>query len=125
MSEIYTNIPEKSKDRLEITIEKLKTNQYVENFELKQNDYDAAISFFVKRGFDREPAEQISYVILKQAKIDSVPAMEVLDIISKASPVQLSELMSFILNSSRVPSSRLGLRNQRDVKEFVSRNIIA
>lgn len=124
MSEVYTNIPEKSKDRLEITIDKLKTNQYVENFQIKQNDYDAAISFFVKRGFDREPAEQISYVILKQAKIDSVPAMEVLDIISKADPVQLSELMSFILNSSRLPSSKLGLRNQRDVKEFASRNII-
>ena len=125
MNEFYTNLPQKDKDNLAKTIEKLTTTQYTEKFQLNQNDLDAAIGFFVKRGFDRQPAEETAYVILQQAKIDSVSPQSILDALTKASPVQLSELITVILNANRYKTSRLGVRSQRTVKENVSRNIIA
>jgi hypothetical protein len=125
MAEFYTNLPQKEKDRLQKTIDTLKTDQYVEPFQFNVNDYDAAVGFFVKRGFDRQPAEETAYVILQQAKIDSVPVTQILDLLTKASPAQLSELITVVLNANRFKTSRLGVRNTKNSKEIISRNIIA
>jgi hypothetical protein len=125
MSEFYTNLPQKEKDRLQKTIDALTNTQYVEPFQFNANDYDATVAFFVKRGFDRQPAEETAYIILQQAKIDSVPVMEILDTLGKADPVQMSELITIILNTNRFKSSRLGVRKNRDSKDVVSRNILA
>jgi hypothetical protein len=125
MTEIYTNLPQKDLDELQKTIKKLTTTDRVEPFQLNQNDLDAAIGFFVKRGFDRQPAEETAYVILKQAKIDSINPQQILDQLTKATPAQLSELITIILNANRYKTSRLGVRNTRTEKTFTSRNIIA
>lgn len=125
MTELYTNLPQKDPDELQKTIQKLTTTDRVEPFQLNQNDLDSAIGFFVKRGFDRQPAEETAYVILKQAKIDSVNPQEILDQLTRATPAQLSELITIILNANRYKTSRLGVRNQRTQKTFTSRNIIA
>jgi restriction endonuclease Mrr len=125
MAEFYTNLPQKEKDRLQKTIESLRQTQYVEPFQFNANDYDATVGFFVKRGFDRQPAEETAYVILQQAKIDSVPVTQILDVLTDASPAQLSELITVVLNANRYKTSRLGVRNTRTSKDTVSRNIKA
>lgn len=125
MNEIFTNLPQKDQDALQKTIQKLTIDDNIEPFQLNQNDLDAAIGFFVKRGFDRQPAEETAYVILQQAKIDNVNPQEILDQLTKASPTQLSELITIILNANRYKTSRLGVRNQRSQNTFTSRNIIA
>ena len=51
MTEIYSNLPPKEKDQLEKTIEKLTTTDYETGYQFAAGDYDAAIGFFVKRGF--------------------------------------------------------------------------
>jgi restriction endonuclease Mrr len=123
MAEFYTNLPQKEKDRLQKTIDSLRQTQYVEPFQFNANDYDATVGFFVKRGFDRQPAEETAYVILQQAKIDSVPVTQILDVLTNASPAQLSELITVVLNANRYKTSRLGVRNTRTSKDTVSRNI--
>jgi len=125
MSEFYTNLPQKEKDRLQKTIDDLTQTQYVEPFQFNANDHDTAVSFFVKRGFDRQPAEETAYIILQQAKIDSVPVGQILDILTKAEPVQLNELLTVVLNTNRYKSSRLGVRNDRTSRDIISRNIKA
>jgi len=125
MAEFYTNLPQKEKDRLQKTIDALRQTQYVEPFQFNANDYDATVGFFVKRGFDRQPAEETAYVILQQAKIDSVPVTQILDVLTDASPTQLSELITVVLNANRYKTSRLGVRNTRTSKDTVSRNIKA
>ena len=125
MSEFYTNLPQKEKDRLQKTIDDLTQTQYIEPFQFNANDYDTAISFFVKRGFDRQPAEETAYIILQQAKIDSVPVGQILDILTKADPVQLNELLTVVLNTNRYKSSRLGVRNNKTSRDIISRNIKA
>ena len=124
MANSYTNLPPKDKDQLDKTIEKLTTSNYQEEFQFNVGEYDAAIGFFVKRGFSRIAAESTAYIILQQAKIDSVSPQQILDQLTVASPVQLSELITIILNANRYKSSRLGVRQTRTTKDTVSRNIL-
>ena len=124
MADFYTNLPPKDKDNLDKTIEKLTTSSYEEEFQFNAGEYDAAVAFFVKRGFKREAAESTAYVILAQAKIDSMRPQEILDKLTYATPAQLSELITIILNANRYKSSRLGVRQNLTTKETVSRNII-
>jgi|TARA_Y100000590_G_scaffold304336_1_gene343159 hypothetical protein len=122
--EFYTNLPPKDKDQLDKTIQKLTTNNYEEKFQFNVGEYDSTIAFFVKRGFSRTAAESTAYVILAQAKIDSVKPAEIIDKLTYASPAQLSELITIILNANRYKSSRLGVRQTLNTSGTVSRNII-
>ena len=124
MTEFYSNLPQKDKDSIAKTQEKLVDTDYKTKFEFSANDYDATVGFFVKRGFSRQSAEDTAYIILQQAKIDSVPVGQILDQLTYSNPAQLSELISTILNANRYKSSRLGVRNTRSVKDTVSRNIV-
>ena len=124
MQEFYTNLPPKDKDNLDKTIEKLTTTNYEDNFQFNAGEYDAAVAFFVKRGFERVAAESTAYVILSQAKIDNVNPQELLDRLGHASEIQLSEVITIILNANRYKSSRLGVRQTLTTKETVSRNIL-
>ena len=124
MAEVYSNLPPKDQDNLEKTIEKLTTTDYQEPFQFKAGDYDAAIGFFVKRGFQRAAAESTAYVILSQAKIDNVSPQSILDKIAGSTDAQLSELITIVLNSNRYKSSRLGVRQTLTTTDTVSRNIL-
>lgn len=122
--DFFTNLPPKDKDELQKTVDELVQNQYQEKFQFNAGEFDAAIAFFVKRGFNRVSAESIAYIILRQAKIDSISPQSLLDKVTYASPAQLSELITIVLNSNRYKSSRLGVRQTRTTKDTVSRNIL-
>ena len=124
MPEIYTNLPPKDSSTLDKTIEKLTTTNYQTNYEFHSDEYDAAIAFFVKRGFNRTSAESTAYVILAQAKIDNINSQELLDKLSGITDAKLSEIITIILNENRYKSSRLGVRQTLVTKETVSRNIL-
>jgi hypothetical protein len=124
MADFYTNLPPKDKDELDKTIEKLTNSDYQTEYEFNAGEYDAAIGFFVKRGFTRTSAESTAYVILSQAKIDNVNPQELLDKLGHASEIQLSEVITIILNANRYKSSRLGVRQSLTTSEVVSRNIL-
>jgi hypothetical protein len=123
MTEFYTNLPSKE-DKLSETINKLTTSNYETEYEFNVGEYDSTIAFFVKRNFSREAAEATAYAILSQAKIDNIKPQQILDQLTYATPVLLSELITIILNANRYKSSRLGVRKTLSTKETVSRNII-
>jgi hypothetical protein len=124
MDELYTNLPPKDKDQLDQTIKKLTTSDYENEYQFNVGEYDSTIAFFVKRGFSRTAAESTAYAILSQAKIDDIKPQEILDKLTHASAVLLSELITIILNANRYKSSRLGVRQTLTTKDTVSRNII-
>ena len=124
MADFYTNLPPKDKDQLDKTIEKLTNSDYQTEYEFNAGEYDAAIGFFVRRGFSRTSAESTAYVIMSQAKIDNVNPQELLDKLGHASEIQLSEVITIILNANRYKSSRLGVRQSLTTREVVSRNIL-
>ena len=96
MTQYYSNLPQKLKDSLKKTADRLQDDTYKTKFEFAVNDYDATVGFFVKRGFARQAAEDTAYIILKQAKIDSVSIGSILDQLTYSNPTQLSELVSTI-----------------------------
>ena len=124
MTEFYTNLPQKDKDSLQSTIEKLTTTNYETDYQFNVGEYDSTVAFFVKRNFSRDAAESTAYAILSQAKIDNIKPQQILDQLTYAEPVLLSELISIILNANRYKSSRLGVRKTLSTKDTVSRNII-
>jgi len=86
----YTNLPPKQKDQLDKTIQKLTTSNYEEQYQFNVGEYDSTIAFFVKRGFSRTAAESTAYVILAQAKIDSVSPAEIIQKLTYGKTAQTS-----------------------------------
>ena len=115
MADVYSNLPSKVQDSLKRSVTKLTEDNYVDPFSFNVGEYDAAIAFFVKRGFERMPAEQLAFIICQQAKIDKL---------GKADDLKLTEVTQMILNANRFKSSRLGTRSDKKAKNIVSRNII-
>lgn len=74
------------------------------------NEVTGAKSFFVKRGYDDDASTLLSTIILKQARIENVPVMQMLDSIGTLDSGQISTLVSEILNNNRKPISTLGFR---------------
>lgn len=93
--------------------------------ELDGSEYDACVAFFTSRQYDQQSAKTLSYVLMKQAKIDGANIFEVLDTLRPATPVDLSQLVSEVLNAYRYKTSVLGYKNDRTASNHISRNIRA
>jgi len=93
--------------------------------ELNGAQYDATVAFFTDRNYDKQSAESIAYVLMKQAKIDNANVFEVIDSLRPATPVDLSNLVAEILNAYRYKTSVLGYKNDRSAQSHVLRNIKA
>jgi hypothetical protein len=78
--------------------------------EFSANDVEAAIGFFLARGFDRDASEVTAMTVLKQAKLDDIPIYKLLDTLKTLDGIKLSALIGEILNNNRPPTSLLGFR---------------
>jgi hypothetical protein len=104
---------------------KLYFDRYGETpLEYNATEVDACTSFFQKKGFDTDASIVIASVLLRQAKIDSAPIFSLLDSLSGFNSLQLSSLVSEIMNNNRIPTSTLGYRTDV-VKTDIFRNIAA
>lgn len=93
--------------------------------ELNGAEYDATVAFFTSRDYDEQSAQSLAYVLMKQAKADNVDVFTVLDTLKPSDPVQLSQLVTEVLNAYRYKTSVLGYKNDRTAQSHVSRNIKA
>jgi len=96
---------------------------YTKSLEFPANEVDAVIAFFRKRGFEEESANSVATVLLQQAKIDGVKVFKLLDTLSGLQDVQLSGLVTEILNYSRTKTSTLGFRVEQTTNYIEARNI--
>lgn len=92
--------------------------------EFNATEVDAAVNFFKKKGFDNDASLVVATVILKQAKLDGTPIFKILDTLSDFNGLQLSALVSEVLNNNRVSTSTLGYKVV-DQQSNVIRNIAA
>jgi hypothetical protein len=92
--------------------------------EFNATEVDACISFFEKKGFNNDAAIVVSSVLLRQAKFEGNPIFSILDTLSGFDSVQLSALVSQILNNNRIPTSVLGYKTPI-VQTDILRNIAA
>lgn len=84
---------------------------------------DAVIGFFLKRGFDEESSRTLSIIILNQAKSENVNVFELLDTLKGLTEVQLSAIITEILNVYREKTSALGYKIATEPITLESRNI--
>lgn len=92
--------------------------------EFNATEVDACVNFFRKKGFDDDAALVVSSVLLRQAKIDGTQIFVLLDTMSGFDSIELSALVSQVLNNNRVPTSTLGYKTGTTTSE-VTRNIAA
>ena len=98
---------------------------YSAPLELDASVYTAMISFFTSRGFEKGPASSISTVIIKQSKIDGYNPMKILDTLKGLDNVEISALVSEIINYNRFKTSFLGYALAFNPNQQVLRNIQA
>jgi len=89
-----------------------------------QNEVDAVVGYFLKRGFDQIAAVNTGGVLLEQAKRDSVPVFKLLDTLEGINDVQLSNVVAQIINANRRKTSSIGYKQQSKNQLFDQRNII-
>jgi hypothetical protein len=87
--------------------------------------YAAMIGFFESRGFEKDAATSIAYIMLKQSTIDQVNPFELIETLKNVSNLQLSAIVTQVLNYNRYKTSSLGVGNAFTVSEEVARNIVA
>jgi hypothetical protein len=88
------------------------------------NQIDAVIGFFLKRGFDEEAARSTAIVLLNQARLDKVNVFQLVDQLKGLDDVQLSKVVTEVLNFYRVQTSTLGYKVAVNDNTFESRNIL-
>lgn len=84
---------------------------------------DAVVGFFLKRGFNELGAKSTAIVLLNQARIDNVNVFQLLDTLKGLQDVQLSNVVTQVMNSSREKISLLGYRVLTTEETTESRNI--
>ncbi len=104
------------------------TRNFFNNYFTAQVSYpateiDALVGFFLKRGFDDQSARSTAIVLLNQAKLDNVKVFQLVDTLKGLTEVQLSQVVSEILNQSRQKTSALGFRLLNVDETIESRNI--
>ena len=97
---------------------------FVEPISIPAGEIDAVIGFFEKRGFEKTAAVSVSTILLQQAKLDSVNVFELIDTLKGLNDVQLSNIVTEILNVNRSKISTLGFKVANTQNQFEKRNIV-
>jgi hypothetical protein len=122
---IYSNLPSK-----EITPSSSNpTNKRLQEYndlpiELDQQTLVAMIGLLSNNGFSEESAENISIIILMQARRDNFNPMSVLDSMRVLGTIELNQFVSEILNFNRYKTSVLGSIQKITPVDVVKRNIL-
>ena len=120
---INTNLPIEPIQSVDNTKKTLRIfGDYFNNqVQINSEEYDAVIGFFKSKDYTDESAETLSYVICRQARIDNISAMTVLDQLSSTDPQELSDIVAEILNLYRFKSSLVGKKQGKYKKNLIVR----
>jgi hypothetical protein len=122
---MYTNIPPKQAAGSASDLSNKNLNQYNDlPVQLHNDTLTAMKGLLSNKGFSDESAENIAITIMMQAKRDSFNPMNVLDSMRTLGNVELSQLVSEILNFNRFKTSVLGTTQNITPVEVVKRNIL-
>lgn len=98
-------------------------NYFNKKLSFPSNEVDAVVSFFEKRGFERAAAISTATVLLNQAKLDDTKIFTLLDTLKGLNEVQLSAVVTEILNYNRLRTSVLGYKITQSSEKIENRNI--
>ena len=97
---------------------------FVEPISLPAGEVDAVVGFFEKRKFEKTAAVSVATILLQQARVDNVDVFVLLDTLKGITDVQLSNVVTEILNVNRSKISTLGFKVENTQNQFEKRNIV-
>lgn len=124
MDQQSSNLPKPPVTDSAAEVKSFFNNYFVDPITFSANDVDTVVGFFEKRGFENTAATSVATVLLTQAKLDNVKIFKLLDTLKGLTDVQLSALVTEVLNYNRPKISTLGYKTQPDTDNFEARNII-
>jgi hypothetical protein len=122
MSQYYSNLPT-IVDQTDSTVQAF-NSYFAEPIELNSTTLAAMTAFFTSRNFGQVSAQSIASTIMMQAKKDKYNPLQILDTLKGLNDLELSALVSEILNYNRFKTSSLGSSKPFFPSDIVSRNII-
>jgi hypothetical protein len=87
-------------------------------------EVDAVVGFFEKRKFEKIAAINVATILLTQARLDNVKIFLLLDTLKGLTDLQLSNVVTEILNVNRSKISTLGFKVTNNQNQFEKRNIV-
>jgi len=96
---------------------------FTKQISLTSNEVDTVVGFFTKRKFTKDAAISVATVILQQAKAENKKVFDLIDTLEGLNEVQLSRLVSAILNNNRSRISALGYKNNYNIETTENRNV--
>jgi glutaredoxin 2 len=97
---------------------------YIEDVTFPSNEIDAVVGFFQRRDFDLESARSLTIMLLNQARNENVNVFELLDTLTLVPAIQLSRVVTQILNAYREKTSLLGYRTSVENNAYELRNVV-
>lgn len=90
---------------------------------INQQEFDALLGYFLKRGFERLSATEISGLLIQQAYQDNIKVFTLIDTLKGTSDVELNRLISGIINSSKSKTSKLSVIPTQKQVSYDLRNV--
>lgn len=90
---------------------------------ISENELSAITAYFEKRADNKAAAASLTMAVIAGAVAKNLKPMEVLDQFKQMSSKQLDGYLAYFLNSSRYPTSLLGVNNNPTVGKYVARSI--
>jgi hypothetical protein len=122
-AKLYSNLPQQATGTIEPTVQAFDL-YYTKPLELNSNVLAAIKGFFQSRGFDDVASESTAVILMRQASVDKINPMNILDTLRGIDNVAISALVSEILNFNRVKTSFLGYALNFTPDPYIARNII-
>lgn len=118
------NLPEVSSTDSGEEVKNFFDKFFLHQITFPSNQIDAVMGFFLKRGFDEQAARSTCIVLLNQARLENVNPFQLLDTLKGLTEVQLSEIVTEVLNTYRDKRSALGYKLTKLEETLESRNIV-
>lgn len=104
-------------------VRQLFNRYFSKQINITSSEVDTVVGFFTKRKFTKDAAISVATVIIQQAKAENKNVFQLVDTLTGLSEVQLSQLVSAILNNNRSKISALGYKNVYDIETTENRNV--
>lgn len=100
-------------------------NFFTPDYTVSENINDAILSYFQQQTGNKESAALLAQAVINTAQQQREDPMMVLEQFQKLPQGEISSILALYLNSTRVSTSLLGIKNVPKANKFVSRTIRA
>lgn len=118
------NLPKKTESDSSEKVRKFFDRYFLHEVTFPSEQIDAVIGFFLKREFDELAAKSVAIVLLTQSRLENINVFKLLDTLKGLTDLQLSNVVTEILNAYREKTSSLGFKDSVISENYESRNII-